>query len=189
MTVLRVFVAIELSDLARERLGELAAKLERAVPRRSVRWVPPANIHLTLRFLGDTDVEILPALQNSLDASAAMHEPLTLQLGELGCFPNRRRPRVLWVGVQGDTESLRALRADVETGVQQLGIEAERRRFHPHLTLGRARDSQAVARADLPWGKQVTPENIEIQHLALIQSDLQLTGAVYTTLHESRVGG
>src|SRR5690606_24484893 len=91
METIRAFIALDLSLEARAVLAEVIETLSQQVPERSVRWVPLENIHLTLRFLGNTPVTQLKALYERLDQTAAMHRPFTLHLHELGCFPNERR--------------------------------------------------------------------------------------------------
>jgi 2'-5' RNA ligase len=110
-----------------------------------VRWVRPEGIHLTLKFLGDVDREQLPEIERALCSACAPHAPLELRVGALGCFPNARRPRVLWVGVQAPGERLVHLQRDVERAIIPLGYPADRRGFHPHLTLGRVKAPRSAA--------------------------------------------
>ncbi|UCG23847.1 MAG: RNA 2',3'-cyclic phosphodiesterase [Chloroflexota bacterium] len=169
----------------REALAEAGLFVSEQLPPRAVRWVKPANIHLTLRFLGDTDLATLPQIGESLDQVASKFGPIDLRLGQLGCFPNARKPRVIWIGVNGDVRRLEKLHGDVEKQLQPLGWPPEGRRFHPHLTIGRAKDSRRVVAARLPWGEQLRTDSFTVANISLIESELQPTGAVYTTRHES----
>ncbi len=196
MGTIRCFIAIEITDSVRRSLAELQEDLAAQVPRRAVRWVDPENIHLTLKFLGDTDATAIEGIGKRLEVAAASFEPFAVQLGELGCFPNPRRPRVIWVGVNANpvTDSgdigqqpLPGLQRRLERGLVELGWPAEKRRFHPHLTLGRVRDSKAVVAARLPWGHKRVRGQQSVEALCLFQSDLRPSGAVYTVLKRARL--
>ena len=161
--------------------GELAA----TIPSGAVRWIAADKIHLTLRFLGDTDKDVLPDISRQLDQLTATQEPFALQLGKLGCFPNRRQPRVLWAGVRGHLERLEEFHAALEKRLVPLGWEPERRSFNPHLTLGRAKDSRRLSAARPQWGRALDPLPIPVHQIHLIESHLYPQGAVYTPRHVS----
>ena len=192
MSQIRAFVAVELNAAAREAVGRVMSDL-RAAAGDGVRWVRPEGIHLTLKFLGDIDVDSAPAISTALDRCAASVSPFSLTLEGVGAFPNLRRPRVIWVGLGGALEPLTVLQQSVERELEALGFARERRAFTPHLTLGRVRDgasrqqiralSEAVAGASV--GRDV---DIPVRELSLMKSDLRPTGAVYTRLHAARVG-
>ena len=135
MQQIRAFIAIELPEDARRALGNTARRLAEQLPQGSVRWVRPELIHLTLRFLGDTAVAKLPTIAAALDALGAQHAPFTLALSEAGCFPNRKRPRVIWAGLDGQLAPLQALKRDLDRALAASGWELEDRPFQPHLTL------------------------------------------------------
>jgi len=191
---MRIFIAIPLPDSLLERLSALQRKLERQAPRRSVRWVRPEGIHLTLKFLGDTSTDRLPEIKRALAAVARNAPACTFTVEELGCFPNPRRARVLWVGVQEPTGRLAALQEAIEEAMAHLDFEAERRKFHPHLTLGRVR--RKTSRGDAAQvGETITGTTVErlaevsTDRFALIRSVLKPTGAEYTTLEEFPLRG
>ena len=117
-----------------------------------MRWVRPAGIHLTLRFLGDAPAEQVAAVRAGLDQVAVQCAPFELHLKSLGCFPNLRRPRVIWVGLEDPEERLRELQRAVEEQVRSLGWELEERTFRPYLTLGRVRQRQRSSEAT--WARQ-----------------------------------
>jgi 2'-5' RNA ligase len=186
METIRAFIALDLSDEARAVLATVSAELAQRVPDRSVRWVEPERIHLTLRFLGNTPLIKLADIYDRLDEVARDHDPFLLSLGRLGCFPSERRPRVIWVGVEGDTEAAAALNSDIESVLVPLGWESERRPFQPHLTLGRVKDNRA--RIELPWGKGVAPAATAIDEVCFYESKLHHSGSVYTVRHRSQLG-
>ena len=134
---LRTFIAIELDEELKADLQRVQDRLREQVAPRSVRWVRPEAIHLTLKFLGDTPAGEGGGSQGCACQAAAQVSPFRFTVGGLGCFPNTRRPRVVWVGLQEPTGALARLRDAVEAQVAPLGFPTETRPFRPHLTLGR----------------------------------------------------
>ncbi|MGD8855981.1 MAG: RNA 2',3'-cyclic phosphodiesterase [Chloroflexota bacterium] len=189
MKTIRSFIAIEIAADVRRSLAELQEELVNTVPIGAVRWVAPGNIHLTLKFLGDTEMSAVGPIESRLEEMAASFEPFEVRLGKVGCFPNPRRPRVIWVGIEGDLDLLMRLQQEVEQSLSELGWPAEKRRFHPHLTLGRVKDSRQVIEARMPWGRQRVTGQQRVTEVCLIESDLQPTGAVYTVLKRASLAG
>ena len=185
MSIIRAFIAIELSPKVLNQIGGLQEKLKRDVPSGLVRWVRPEGIHLTLKFLGDTPVEQVHAVAQAVHGACDRHAPFALAVRGTGCFPNPHRPRVIWAGVHEPTGVLARLQRDVERMVQPLGFPPEGRPFHPHLTLGRVKGrdqgaiqtlGETVCRAALDGGQM----GVDAVHL--IRSELLPGGAVYTRL-------
>jgi len=189
MAKVRTFIAIELDDRFRRYLGQLAGELRKRVEKGAVRWVPANNIHLTLSFLGDTEVEKLPEIFAGLDSVSGRSRPFTLTMDKLGCFPKPRRPRVIWAGLDSSNDGLSILKSDLEEMLCPLGWEREIRRFHPHLTLGRVKESRSVLKAQFPWGLQLDSLNMHVSEICLIESFLKPTGAEYHVRHRSNLGG
>ena len=192
MERVRSFIAVELPSAARDAVERVMREL-RATAGDGVRWVRPEGIHLTLKFLGDIDVDSVPAISTALGRCADSAAPFDLYLEGVGVFPNARRPRVVWVGLGGALESLQGLQQSVERELEALGFTRERRAFTPHLTLGRVRDGasaqQGRALSEAIAGASVQPGVVlPVRELALMKSDLQPTGAVYTRLHAARLG-
>lgn len=186
MEMIRAFVAIEFPAGTQTTLATTGRELSKFVPAGSVKWVRPEQIHLTLFFLGDTPTDKLPAVAIGLDAVTAQFAPLTLQLDKLGCFPAPRRPRVIWVGLKGETDKLRALQKGIEGMLRPLGWPAESKPFTPHLTLGRVREGQGPL--ELPWGQEVVSRPVSVSAIHLIQSDLRPAGPIYTIRHTANLG-
>ncbi len=182
---IRVFIAIELPDAVKTTLAQTGKKLAQQLPAGSVRWVKPERIHLTLRFLGDTAVTQLPAITTQLDELAAQHTPFNLHLDKLGCFPNRKRPRVIWAGMAGNTNALLALKQDLDKRLASLGWEEEGRPFQAHLTLGRVKNSRAVSQ--VKWGVELEKVVLGVTAVHLIESQLQRSGPIYTIRHTSHL--
>ncbi|BEH08424.1 MULTISPECIES: RNA 2',3'-cyclic phosphodiesterase [Geobacter] len=128
----RLFVAIDLPGSVRAQLADLGRELD------GVRRVPPDQLHLTLRFIGNADDECFQRIKDSM--ATVTSPPFTLALAGVGCFPSPRRPRVIWAGVTAD-ERLTLLQRAVETAVAAAGIPPEERPFSPHITLARLKDA------------------------------------------------
>ena len=191
MTVLRAFIAIELSADIQRELDRLSGSLRHRLSGKSVRWVPAENIHLTLKFLGNVSPANLEALQSVLHTEAARFAPFELRVAGLGAFPSTRRPRVVWVGVQAPVE-LGQLQRGLEEGLTYLGYSPEGRSFTPHLTLGRV--SQSANNTELKRiGEAVVDLKVgelgamQVQEVRLYRSDLQPGGAVYTCLYTAEL--
>jgi 2'-5' RNA ligase len=191
---IRTFVAVELPERLKASLVELQGRLKRQASQGAVRWTAPEGIHLTLKFLGQTPTGQIDDIVEALRLACAPLPSFPYTASELGCFPNLRRPRVIWVGVQEPAGALAALQKAVETACAGLGFERERRAFHPHLTLGRlqrrATSGDTRAMSDVVQRTQATSLGTETAHsISLIRSDLRPTGAVYTTLQEIELTG
>lgn len=177
---MRLFVALDLSEEVRARLEELLRRLSGWEA--DVRWVRPAGMHLTLKFLGEVPAEKLQPIRDAL-AQANSPEPVRLAFRGLGYFPNEKRPRVIWTGVEA-SPNLSPLAAQVESLLEPLGFPAEKRPYVPHLTLGRFKSTKGLERlrpiiAGLPereFGE------LEANEFFLFQSRLSPQGAEYTKL-------
>jgi len=190
---IRAFIAIELSKEIREALTRLQERLKSRIPHRSVRWVRVEGIHLTLKFLGDVPASSIDGISQALEVACGGFEPFTLEAAGLGCFPNSRRPRVLWVGVREESGVLNRLQKSVEDELARLGFERERRSFNPHLTLGRVQ--RRVSHNDRQRLGELIAESevglldsMRVPAVKLMRSDLQPAGAVYTALARVALG-
>ena len=178
----------------RMELAEHIAYLKQDVPPRMVRWVRPDGIHLTLKFLGDVPIDTIDQISPILKSICNKHTPFIVEVSEFGCFPNFRRPRILWIGVQDLSAQLSDLHAEIESGLSKLGFERETRRFHPHLTIGRVKrirdqtESQRLA-AVLEDMKIADIGQLHVKEISLMKSDLKPTGAVYSRLVAAQLGG
>src|SRR5688572_24369859 len=140
-TTIRTFVALELPGEVKAALSEAGHKLgaELGPSARAVRWTRPESIHLTLQFLGDVPVGMKQLIKEAIARGCADRGPIELSLGGLGVFPNLARPRVIWVGLDGENESIEALRSlqsAVSSELGKIGFKPDKE-FSPHLTLGR----------------------------------------------------
>lgn len=181
--LLRLFVAIELDEGVREALARVQGEL-RSRPLPPLRWVRPEGIHLTLKFLGETPADRVPAIEAALRQALAGLSPLRIELGPLGTFGGRR-PRVLWVGIAGDVDRLKDLQARIDRALQSLGFPREERAYSPHLTLARVPPSAAGAGPALDEALAAVPPPqaaMEVRVLSLMLSRLGPAGAAYECL-------
>ena len=140
----RTFIAIELNQDIRARLVALQRSLATAAP--DVKWVEPENLHVTLLFLGEVDDRELPAVCRAVQDAVAAQPAFPLTVRSAGCFPNVRRPRVLWVGIAQGLHEVVAIHDAVESPLLALGCyRHEDRRYTPHVTLGRRRSEGPAA--------------------------------------------
>lgn len=177
---MRCFVALDLPAPVRNHLADVTASLR---GRFDVKWVAKDQLHLTLLFAGelpDENAAPLAELVRTVELP-----PLSLSLHELGAFPPRGIPRVVWVGLGGDVDALAALQQELERGAEPLGVPRERRGFVPHVTLGRVK-SQFGALALLDElkkaGERLKPKPFAPTALVLYRSELQRSGPVHTPL-------
>ena len=195
MTTIRSFIAIELSDEARTKITQLQSRLKSVARPNTVRWTVPQNIHLTLHFLGDVAVDDLEEVARAVGSAATSCPAFLLNLSNLGCFPNTRRPRIVWVGVTGETDTLATLYQTLgEQLHRRIGFQPESRPYAPHLTIGRVK--QGVPQRRLSQLGQVLDQEISqvgqlvelpVIEIQLIQSDLKPGGPIYTPLARGKL--
>jgi 2'-5' RNA ligase len=183
---MRTFIAIDLDTGLKAVLEALVGELDRVPDSRNVRWVGTAGMHLTMKFLGEIAEERAVGVSSALEGIAPRHRPFDLILESTGTFPpGRRSPRVLWVGIV-PAPPLLAVQEDIEAGMEKLGFPREKRRFHPHLTLGRvklpARLDHLVQELNKHQGRRFG--EMRVNKFAFFQSTLRPSGAVYTILKE-----
>ncbi len=190
MDAIRAFIAIELPETVRQKLDAIEKDIQSRAgetARRAVRWVPASNMHLTLKFLGEVSTANLQTLARMMQNEASKHSHFEMTIGELGAFPNVRRPRVIWIGTEAPAE-LSALQKSIEAETQKLGYPVEERPFSPHLTLGRISQNAhpdevtQVARA-LTEMKIGELGRVQVERIHLFRSDLHPSGAIYTSLY------
>ncbi len=185
---MRAFIAVELPTAMLQRLGTEIAKLRELVGGGAIRWVESEAIHLTLQFLGEIDERTADLIAGCLDEVCANYARMSLEVGGLGGFPNLNRPRVIWIGIREPDRSLSKLQSEIEGGVSKVGIDAEDRTYHPHLTLGRLRREagQSEVRLLADQLRQIQSADlgsVPVEGVSLMQSELTGAGAVYSRLH------
>ena len=183
---MRIFVAIPLTEDIRTRLM-MEVERAKSVLSAGVRWVPYENIHLTLIFLGEQPVSKIPALKAVIHRAALSQRPFDLSIREIGSFPDLRRPRVFWIGVEETTGRLNSLQRALEEGFSALGIQPEGRPFHPHLTIARVkrevtkREQEQMRALPAAMGR-VDLGSLHAHEIVLYRSELRPQGAVYNRI-------
>jgi len=185
---MRVFVAINPTDEVRRRLYRAAAALREAdYP---IRWVPPDNIHLTLKFLGEVDEGSVDAVRDAIADALAGTAAFELHVAGFGAFPSARSPRVVWVGAEGG-QQLEDVHDRVEGALARLGHPRETRAFHPHLTLGRARRGTSARQfkgMEDAFASLEFDASFRVDSVDLMRSTLRPSGAEYDIVDRVELG-
>jgi 2'-5' RNA ligase len=178
--MIRTFIALPLPDTIKQALEETILSLKRRI---DARWVRPQAMHLTLKFLGDIQEELVPALGQGLDEICADYTEMEFGLDALGAFPGRKRARVIWASLSGPVDRLASLAEHVDRLCGRFGIHPEARAFRPHITLGRLKTPTMVE-----LETKIPERNFTAAEVRLYRSELLREGARYTILHASRLG-
>ena len=186
---MRLFIAVDLDDAARQEIAAFQWQIGRAVGRSSPRWTKPEQMHLTLAFIGEAD-EMLAA-----KLTVAMMKPVSqpsfdVAFEQIGVFPPHGAPRVLWLGVGTGADAMIVLQREITARLEPLGVALERRPFRPHLTLARwpdARPGDRRAVERLPDSGVVA--RVRIDHATLYRSQTLPSGPVYTPLARATLAG
>lgn len=186
---IRSFIAVDPSTEVSGAISDLIGRLEGET--RGFRWVRSEGLHLTLRFLGEVDPSVLDTVGERLEKIAANLPPARLQAKGVGFFPSAERARVVWVGLEGETDRLVSLQSAVEQVLEGLPVHREERRaFTPHLTIARVKDfrtATGVARI-LQNSQEADFGEFSVESLVLYKSNLTPQGARYTKLKEFKLG-
>jgi 2'-5' RNA ligase len=187
---MRSFIALEMPPAVKEHAAGLIRELRSSGA--GMKWVEPANLHLTLKFLGEVDPGLLPEVKAALERACAATPALELAVAGCGAFPGLKRPKVAWLGLSGQVEELAGLAEAVQAAVEPLGFAPERRGFKAHLTLGRLRRGKRGGKK----GPSTAPLSRELAALAghvgprflgdqvvLMKSTLTSSGPIYQPLH------
>ena len=179
--VVRTFIALETPENLRHQIRMLQSQL-RGISGARISWVRSEGIHLTLKFLGDVERTELIGIEKALTDVAGGHSPVDLTSTMFGGFPNLRRPRVLWLGLDGG-EQLINLQKDIDSSLTDFGFEREGKRYHPHLTIGRVKSIELDSRLIQCFRDSVLqPYNWTADSIRLMSSVLKPTGAEYGIL-------
>jgi 2'-5' RNA ligase len=185
---LRCFIAVEVPGPMRRSIGEMIENLRKSGS--DVKWLPPDNVHMTLKFLGSTEESLLEALRESLFKKLSPYSPFYIRISGVGCFPDERRPKVVWVGAH-ESGQVRDVQRDIEAEMVKFGFPSEERTFSPHLTIGRVKSRKKMddLLKMLDEYRQVSFGDIEVRGVTLMKSELNPAGAKYFPLAEIPFGG
>ena len=187
MSFLRLFIALETPPSIILQIAAIRDRLKAS--HADVKWETDEKLHVTIKFLGKTDEGLLPEIVSYIRGGCGTKSPSLVTYKGVGCFPNRRSPRVVWVGIEDTNGTIVSLKDEIESVLAPLGFEKEEREFHPHVTLGRVKSERGV-KSLLRMMESVTFESqpVEIREVALVRSDLKPDGSVYTTLKRIPLG-
>jgi len=202
--MIRAFLAVNLSAPLRTNLTKLHSEMKQRLGRElskniRVSWVQPSSLHLTVKFLGDIDEQLVAPMQKAMENVLSSHRVVEIPLDRLGVFPRLQQPRVLWVGPlelwekSQDAARVDSLHRGVDDCCSSFNLAPDTRPLSPHLTLARIkigeRDfGQILARSGL-LDKPVSVGSMRVDTIDLMKSELRPTGSVYTKLWEARMGG
>jgi 2'-5' RNA ligase len=178
---MRTFIAIELPEEIRTILSRIQDELKQT--QADVKWVKPENIHLTLKFLGEIEQDLIKKIHPILDGIAQKNSPFSLYLSQLGAFPKLQYPRVIWIGLTND-QQVSEIAKDLEKGMLKIGLPAESRPFSSHITLGRVRSGlnrKALVEKIESLNKNLSSPQPEFKvlGLTLFKSTLTPQGPIY----------
>jgi 2'-5' RNA ligase len=184
----RMFCAVELPEALKSRVAEHAARLRETFPHLRVSWEKPEKLHLTLKFLGETEPSRVEELSGAAERAVAGMGPFELIVAEAGTFPPHGPARVLWLGVRDESGRLSSLRQSLENECAASGFPREGRPFQPHLTVARLRTPSgarelAAAHRETPFA----PQTFSVSELVVMRSDLGPGGSRYTPVSRHRV--
>jgi 2'-5' RNA ligase len=183
---MRLFIASPLTEKIEEFLAEIILNLKEK--RGRVKWVNPKNIHLTLKFLGDTDEKLLGSIKNAIEETTSRHKKIESTINKIGVFPNLNSPRVIWAGLSEGIEALKSLARDTENGMVKLGFEKEKRPFKSHLTLGRVKEASGPHDlCEAIKNYKLTPQEMFFDRIILFKSTLTPSGPIYDRLFEANL--
>jgi RNA 2',3'-cyclic 3'-phosphodiesterase len=185
----RLFLAINFEPELRRVIHDATSTLRDAAP--SMTWVREPQLHLTLKFFGEQPPEVADRVSTAMADVALRHRQVPISIGGVGAFPNLRRPRVVWMGIE-QSPRLELLHHDVEVACEAAGFEIDARPFRPHLTLARSKgkgrstveELHALSRAAKQTKTEV--ESI-VTSIDLMASELSSNGSTYRVLSASRL--
>jgi 2'-5' RNA ligase len=182
MAAVRTFISINLDASLHKSLSDVLRTLSSS--KAGVKWVPPENAHLTLKFLGNVEETRLAEVFAACERAAGGVRQIDLEMRAVGCFPSVDRPRIVWLGVQKGVEELKQLQRKVEEELEQIGYPREDREFRAHLTIGRVKGKQGMSRLRrlLEQEKNIFIGSMRADKISVMKSKILPGGPVYTEL-------
>lgn len=186
---MRCFISISIPDEIKKGMTAIQERLKKSGA--DVSWTRPEGMHLTLKFLGEVEENRIKDIETALSISIIGIQPFTLDVAEIGTFPDVRRPRVVWIGLNENGSNLIKLQKNIEKEFERLGFTPEKRGFTPHITLGRIRSRKNIEGLLnlINDEKTIDLDGFEVMNIHLMQSELRPTGAIYTELKSMELKG
>lgn len=184
---MRLFVAIELVEQVQSMLGDVQSALKRSCD--GVRWIQPALVHLTVKFLGEVPDSDVNQVADAVARAAVDATPFTMRLAGCGCFPPRGAVRIVWAGVEEASGALLQCVEAVEAQLESCGFPKERKPFSPHITIGRVREDRSAGRIrSAVEGHTLGPAQQPVSSITLMSSVLSPKGPTYTPVNVTNLG-
>ncbi len=183
MTVVRTFVAVLIADEIRRNIAEVQEPLKKLAP--DVKWVAPDNFHVTLKFLGNVREDDLQGVYDAAEEASGAFPPFDLSFAGLGAFPNPRRARVVWVGIDKGRDQLVELASAMDSKLAKLGFPKEEREFKSHITIGRVKEPSRSLERLASGIEDVDASDLGSQRvtsIAVMKSELRPGGPIYSPL-------
>ena len=183
---MRSFIAINLPGSIKREIDSIVERLSPVGP--PARWVPASNLHLTLKFLDEISPDQVMPIRGAITMASASVQSFDVRLGGFGVFPNERKARVFWIGIETGFETMKNLAREIDSAVTQLGFPREEREFSAHVTLARFREPGSVEllmKASLHEPYQ--SETFRVGSVDLMRSVLSSKGAEYSVLESVRL--
>lgn len=189
LTTKRLFIGLSFEESLKRQIQDVVKKLKVNADKKDlqVKWTPEENIHLTIKFLGETDVDGIEALKSKLHKLAKSLSPIQLKIRGMGGFPEETQARILWLGVQNKS-TLRGLQSIVENTMIDMGFEAADQNFIPHITIGRLRNKKNIVDLISPFVRNEFGK-AKITKIRLFESQLQGSFPVYFVVDEFELQG
>lgn len=182
----RIFIAIDIPNSIKAEIAKLQKELRSS--HTSISWTRPQNLHLTLKFLGEISENSLAQVERAVEEAASVFQIFSLNLDGVGVFPQFRKPRVLWIGLGGEINTLITLAERIEDSLLQCGFAPEKHPFQPHLTIGRFRyphHSQSIIARAHEYGFPALP--FEVAEIVIMRSRLHSSGAEHTPIYKIKL--
>ena len=185
---MRTFIAIELPERVKKRIEQAQAPLRKT--KAFVSWVKPGNIHVTLKFLGEVPEDKINDVFLATGKALEGAKKFKLRLKGMGAFPDFRRPRVIWIGAEKGEEELSCLAERVEEEMEKIGFPKENRKFSAHFTIGRVKSPKNIENlTELVKSSDFSTDEIEVNEVVVMRSQLHPAGAIYTPLKKIQLIG
>lgn len=177
--MIRTFIALEIPADALEKIVQM--RNENYTGYENVRWEPEEKLHITLKFLGDTEEKLIEKISDKLITAVPSYNSLMLSFNEFGIFKREGKPKIFWVGLNPNDE-LKRLAADVENICSEFSFEKEKREFKPHITLLRIKGNENFNSLQNLSKLKFEPVNFVAEKITFYKSELKQSGSVYTEL-------
>ena len=184
----RIFCAVELPDSVRAQLQEHIRQVREAVPDVTASWTRVDNIHLTLKFFGNVNIDRIPKISAAVERAIKKFPRFSIGIGKTGVFPKPSRAQVLWIGVNDPSGKLSEVQRQLENECAKEKFEKEDRAYRPHLTIARLRKPEgARLLADAHLNMDFEPAEMTVSELIVFRSELSSKGSKYTAISRHKL--